>query len=504
MSSISNAIGLDRLSRISGYKISKGQFNRTSPNLPMNIVILGEANTNKQSGLSTAKVELTSSKEAITLFGGGSPIHQIMRILRPYGSDGVGAVPTFVLPLETPGTSTESSIDLDVTGTATANATHTVVVNGRRSVDFKSYDVSIESGDDEIAISAKIVAVINAVTSGVCSASTDGVSTVETTSKAKGTSSVYSLSIDTNGNDAGISYSTTATVAGTGDPDISDALELFGSDWHTIVINPYASKIGDLETFNGTPENATGRYAPTIFKPFIAMFGSSDSDKDNLIAITDASDRIEETTNALSVAPNSLSSNLEIAANYAYLFATIMDATPHLDISDNSLPDITTPESGDIGEMKNYNTRDVLVKDGCSTVDLESGAYVVQDFVTTYHPDGESPLQYSYGRNLVIDWNIKYGYDILEKLNVRDHVLVEDGQVVNVGIKSVSPKQWKAVLYDYFDDLAERGLIREPDFSKDSLLVQISETNPNRFETFFRYKRTGIARIESTDVEAGF
>ena len=134
---------------------------------------------------------------------------------------------------------------------------------------------------------------------------------------------------------------------------------------------------------------------------------------------------------------------------------------------------------------------------------LENGAYKVQDFVTTYHPDGESPLQYSYGRNLIIDWNIKYGYDVLEKQNVRDRVLIEDDQETNVDL-SVSPKQWKAILFDYFDSLSERGMIRDASFSKDSLNVQISTTNPNRFETFFRYKRTGLARIESTDVEAGF
>ena len=48
------------------------------------------------------------------------------------------------------------------------------------------------------------------------------------------------------------------------------------------------------------------------------------------------------------------------------------------------------------------------------------------------------------------------------------------------------------------------ALINEPKFSKESLQVGVSETNPNRFETFFRYKRIGIARIESTTVEAGF
>jgi hypothetical protein len=39
---------------------------------------------------------------------------------------------------------------------------------------------------------------------------------------------------------------------------------------------------------------------------------------------------------------------------------------------------------------------------------------------------------------------------------------------------------------------------------KDSILVGISATNPDRIETFFRYKRSGFVRIASTTAEAGF
>jgi hypothetical protein len=39
---------------------------------------------------------------------------------------------------------------------------------------------------------------------------------------------------------------------------------------------------------------------------------------------------------------------------------------------------------------------------------------------------------------------------------------------------------------------------------KDSIEVAISTTNPDRLETFFRYKRSGVARISSTVAEAGF
>jgi hypothetical protein len=161
------------------------------------------------------------------------------------------------------------------------------------------------------------------------------------------------------------------------------------------------------------------------------------------------------------------------------------------------------PADSLIGDMSDYNNRDLLVKIGCSTVTLENGAYVVQDLVTTYHPDGETPLQFAYPRNLNIDWNIKDGQTLLEDRNVRDHVIVLDGQVTDVR-RSVSPSQWKAVLFTYFEALAGDALIKDPDFSKSSLRVEINPNNPDRFDNFYRYKRTGTARIVSTDVEAGF
>ena len=53
-------------------------------------------------------------------------------------------------------------------------------------------------------------------------------------------------------------------------------------------------------------------------------------------------------------------------------------------------------------------------------------------------------------------------------------------------------------------DLSSRGLIVDTDFSTESTTVGISSTNPDRFETFFGYKRSGFGRVISTTAEAGF
>jgi phage tail sheath gpL-like len=506
MASISTAVGLERLSRVSGYKIKKGFFTNETQNLPQIIAVFGEANTANQSGLTATKREVTSAQEAAELYGYGSPIHSQMRILRPVSGDGVGGIPTIVFPQVSDAGASATEREWTVTGTATSNATHTVIVNGRYSIDFQTYAFSVVTGDTPTVVAGKIKDAINGVLGAPCTAAnTLGVVTI--TSKWEGaTSAELNIVIDFGSNSAGLSYSETDSTDGAGTVSLAASFAQFGDDWYTCVTNPYGeSKLADFESFNGFPDDnaPTGRYAGLIFKPFMAFFGSVLSDKDDIATITNDASRVNQVTNVLCPAPNSKGFTYEAVANVVTLFARIMQDSPHLDVNNKSYPDMPIPTDSNIGDMMDYNNRDFLIKKGSSTVILANGAYVIQDLVSTYHPEGEVPLQFNYCRNLNLDWNVKDSYTTLERLRLRDKTLVRDNQNVDVaGV--VKPKEWKAVVFDLFDDLAEKALINDPAFSKDSLLVQISSTNPNRFETFFRYRRTGIARIQSTDVEAGF
>lgn len=504
MSTISTAVGLERLSRVAGYKIKKGFFTNETPNLPQIIAVFGEANTANQSGLTVTKKEVTSAKEAAEEWGYGSPIHQQMRILRPSSGDGVGGIPTVVFPQLTAGGATATAREWTVVGTATGNATHTVIVNGRDGLDFQFYSFNVVSGDTATVVAGKLKDAINGVLSAPCSAAnTAGVVTI--TSKWKGiTSAELNIAVDFGDTAVGVTYTESASTDGTGVVSLAASLAQFGDTWYTCVTNPYgASQLAVLEAFNGNQEDADGRYAGLLFKPFMAYFGSRLDDKDDLVAITNAEARVEQTTNVICVAPLSKGFSCEAVANVVTLVARTFQDSPHLDVNNRPYSDMPTPTDGNYGDMMDYNNRDFLIKKGCSTVILDNGVYKVQDLVTTYHPDGETPLQYNYVRNLNLDWNVCDSYRILETIRLKDKTLVRDNQNVDVaGV--IKPKEWKAVVFDLFDDLAEKALINDPQFSKDSLLVQISTLNPNRFETFFRYKRTGVARIESTDVEAGF
>ena len=216
MGTLSTAVGEERISRTDGYNIKRGNFNTESPNLPQVIVILGEANTANQSGLTTAKVELTSAVEAADQFGYGSPIHRVMSILRPKSGDGVGGIPTFAFP-QLPDVSATATVRAwTVTGTATANATHTLIVNGRTTIDYQSYSFSVAVGDTPTVIAAKIATAINGVLGAPCSA-TSALAVVTATSKWKGlTSAQLHIEINSGSNAAGVTYSQTTSTNGAG------------------------------------------------------------------------------------------------------------------------------------------------------------------------------------------------------------------------------------------------------------------------------------------------
>lgn len=497
----SNAVGSERVSRIVGYTIAKGDFSTTSPNLPQRIAILAEANTANQSSLVTDGVEVTSAQQAGQLYGYGSPIHRIMSILRPSSGGVVGGIPTIVYAQAAAGGSAAKVMTATATGTATASGTHTLVISGRTGIAGVNYDINIVTGDTATQIATKAKDAINAVLGAPVSA-TSALGVVTATAKWTGlTSQDISITVDTNGTSLGVTWAVAQTTAGSGTPSVAAALDSFGANWNTIVINSYGTvtaTMAALEAYNGIPDpnTPTGRYTGIIMKPFIAITGST---AENPSSITDT--RLNDVTIAIAPAPLSAGLPMEAAANMAAIYARTAQDTPHKDVSSMYYLDMPTPVS--IGAMANYDNRDAIVKKGCSTVDLVGGRYQVQDFVTTYHPLGEVPPQFRYCRNLMLDFNIRFGYYLLEQINVVDHVIAADSDDVTASFV-VKPKQWKGIVSAYATDLAKRALIADVAFMQDSIVVSISGTNPDRLDTTFSYKRTGTARISATTATAGF
>jgi phage tail sheath gpL-like len=499
----SNAVTLDRISRIVGYKITKGNFNVSSPNLPQRIAILAEANEPYQANLSLLPQQITSSQQAGSLFGGGSPIHMIARILFGQSGDGIGGIPVYVYPqAKAPGAAAKL-LKITPVGVATANITHYVKIAGRDNVDGQYYAINILVGDNAAQVAQKIEDAIVAVYGAPVRADADAYEVI-LSSKWNGlTADGLSVTVDTNGNAAGMTYTVTSPQSGSGTPSIAGALAQFGTDWNTIVLNSYgleATTIAALMAFNGIPDptSPSGRYAGIIMKPFIAISGSVSDDPS---AITDAYPN--DVTIAVAPAPGSLALPMEAAANMTALFAVQAQNDVNLDVAGRSYPDMPVSPTWASASMATYTNRDAIVKKGCSTVNVVAGKYQVQDFVTTYHPAAEIPPQFRYCRNLNIDFNIRYTYYLQELIYVVDHSIANDDDTVTAN-NVVKPKTWKGQVDEMAIDLTLRGLIVDAPFMQASITVNIGTTNPDRLETFFRYKRSGYARILSTTGEAGF
>lgn len=497
MTAISTAVSLDRVSAIVGYEIKAVLEGIAAGNLPQRIAVLAESNNANQSGL-PEKLNFTSAAEVAEIFGYGSPAYLVARILRPFSGDKLGGIPTLIYPAAEAAAATATVITIGITGTATKTTTHLLKINGRTSVDGQVYSFVVETGDGAAEISQKMADAANAILG--C----PGTGTVVTndfvlTSKWNGVSSAeLNIEIDQQGEAAGITYTEDSKVNGAGVPSVSTALGLFGDDWNTLVINAIgadSNTLDALEAFNGTPGAGTGRYVATLFKPFTAFTGTVLSTLAGLSAITDA--RKNEVTNCLVPIPNSKAFTFEGAANAVFFYAKTAQDTPHTDPLGEIFNDV--PGVDNAGDFADVSKRDQIVKVGCSTVKLNSELFELVDLVTTSHPDSEpqTAVLYRWVRDWVVNMNIRYKYLLLEQINVIGKTILAD-RSQSTASDTISPVRWKSILFSLADQLEAEALIADAQFMKDSIQVQIGESNPNRFETTFRVQLTSTARVLST------
>lgn len=508
---ISTAVGLDRRSTIIGYQLAAGNFASTTPFLPQSILVIGQANSDKISGLTANEiVRLNTVKEVGDMYGYGSPMHRVMRILKPNGSDGVGGIPVFFGVQDDSGL-TASTKEITITGTATGASELEIMIGGRTFIDGKSLTVNIAVGDTPDVIMGNIRDAINNCTS--CEYSATFVSGTDTkvtcTSKFKGLNSNVSMALTLKSAGSGVTIATTV-AAGSGVATVTSTLDNIGDRWIPMVINTYSAVstavLSELQIYNGMPgDPSTGRYSGTIMKPFVAFTGVCSQAEIN--AWTGfAGGALNQNTNSAAPAFGSAGSCYEAAANVALLESVLANNNPSLDVIEKTMIDMPAPSVMSLANPT-YDQRDIYLKAGLSTCvfDASVSAYRIKDLITTYRVETEVEPSFRWVRDVYIDFNLKFAYYLVQETQVIGKVIIADNQAIpsaNAG-NVINTKVFKSLVLDLIDDMISKGLITDRDFTKASLQVEIDSTNPNRFNCRFDYKRTGIARISSTNVLAG-
>lgn len=495
---ISIAITSTRVSGISGYEVDISLAGIKAGNLPQRIDVFAEKASTHQTAPDF--ILTTSAYEVGTTYGFNSPQYAIARILRPKSGGKLQSIPTYFWGIDEAAGAVAKSKEIDVTVTATGNATHYLRINGRTSMDGVPYAFSIVTGDTPAVVAQKMVDVCDSVV-GCPVKATITSATVTFTAGWKGeTSNRVTVEVETNGSSIGTTYTDGDTVAGSGICNISGITGI-GDAWSTIIVNGLgntAGVLGYLETFNGNIESGTGRYEASVWKPFHAFTGSALSTLSTLSAAFGS--RGTEETNVICVAPNTECMDFEIAADYVYNFAPIAQDTPNLCVYGNPagkyLTNIISPKDGNIGEFGDSNMRDILVKAGFCTVKLTDGKYEMIDLVTTRnvpeYPQESMPYRWVRDNNII--FNMKYALKIYEDLYVKGKTIVGDTDTVSAS-NTISQSRYVSILdTKYFPDLIDRALIN----SYSGLLVGKGTTNPNRFETYFESTLTGVARVIST------
>lgn len=506
MTAISTAVTLDRVSAITGYEVKGSLEGITAGNLPQRVAILAESNTANQTGLPTS-LSFTSAKEVGAIAGYGSPAYLIARILRPRSGDKLGGIPTVWYPISEAAGATATAITIGITGTASKNVTHFIKLSGRSSVDGDVYSFVVEVGDGAAEISQKMVDAVNSVLGAPASGAVVADDAVFTSLWKGLTSAEMNIEIDVDGDAGGITYAEDSKTAGAGLADTADGTANFSDEWNTLVINavgPDAVTLSALEAFNGNINDKTGKYVSTVFKPAVYLFGNNALTTQSAISsLLDG--RKLEMTNVFCPAPNSKAFSFEAAANVAFVYALIAQNTPHKDPLYEYYNDM--PIGSDPGDFADSSKRDQIVKVGGSTVKVNSSKYQILDLVTTYHPDDEpqTAALFRWVRDLVgIDWNVKYKYTLLENIYVVGKTLIADNKLVGA-TETISAKRWKGIISKILSpSLQDEGISADSDYMNGTIQVQIGESNPNRFETTFKIKRTGVARVNSTTAETLF
>lgn len=494
---ISNAVDPTRISSVIGYALDKGTEGVTGGYLPQRIAIVAEANTANQAGLKT-KLVFTSAVDVAKEYGYGSPAHLAARRLR--GNNDVGGVGTVIYSVPEAGGAIAQEYTITVTGTPSKSATQNIIIAGV-TVGF-----TVNKTDTPAIILAAIKDAVNTninlpTIAGTVSATPD----MPLTAKWKGESSA-DITVEFSGEDVGLTFAAADSTSGAGSVLPSDALALFGNEWNTTVVNALkatATVLDAYEAYNGNSDTRNGRYNAENFKPFVTISGTVESDTATLIALTDS--RKNEQTNIVMPCPSALSLPLEIAAVAAFIYCPKVQRDPKLDIQDDILLGITGPQDQTVEDMNVYNNRDLIVKGGCSTVTFADGDYTVKDFVTTYHPDGEEPPQFRYVRDLAgIDFNVAYRTLFLDKAYILGKTILPDSNP-STDPEVIKPNDAKTVMIqNMIIPFADAGIFADSTYSVENVAVEIDGTNPNRLNFRIPYKRSGYARIISTNVVANF
>lgn len=154
-----------------------------------------------------------------------------------------------------------------------------------------------------------------------------------------------------------------------------------------------------------------------------------------------------------------------------------------------------------------YNERDSLLKAGISNLEpnISTNSYRIGDLITLYHPEGQKNPLFRYDRDITLLGNI--GYDLMAVFRNSDSwksiIIVSENLITN-NDAARTIKDVKAELDTRLRLYGKNAWIADVEQAINDSIVQLDDTNPNRFNINPNFELSGVGRIYDITNFVGF
>jgi len=496
MAIISTAVPTGAVASVFGNKFNYVNLREGLAGLPQVIAIFATFDPTKTAVVANEPIRIFTEVEAGEKFGFGFPAHLAARqVLRKSG-----IVPVFVFPIGEEGAAVAgagSILVVAATGASTSG-TISIYIGGQR------VPVTIAKGTTAADIQIAISAAINAAINLPVTAAVDGVEPSQSniTSKYKGaiandiTIAINLTEAEKDATPGDVTFTVTALSSGAGVPTVTGALNKFGDDWYTYIVNTFGTDTDVMDEF--ATFNEDERWDTLVNKFFRAFYGSVD-DLATITAITDA--RTLDRTNGAIASPSGYMLPLELAALAVGQMAARNQndpAQPYTGLLLDGL--VPAPPAS----QWTYAQRDSAIKSGCSTTILEDGVIKLEDIVMHYHRAGEEPPAFRWAVDIakLAEWAYNV-FLVFQGENWTGKILVDDTDIVN-NPNARRPRDATAEIFKLADGASFAAIITRPTFTKENTACSIDVANPNRLNITTLIVLSGATRIISLTTNFGF
>lgn len=396
-----------------GSAVKNVVFQPTAEVVPRKIVIVGTYDPTILTITDEVPVLVTSAADVGSQFGFGFMLHR----LALQAEAGAQGIETWIQPQSEEGSAVVAEGEIDFTGS-------TGVVAGTLALYIAGIRVPVT-----IATAATIEEIADAVVLAVAANPDLPVTAVKVavtfevtiTSKTLGPwGNDISITFDQLSTDVpvtGITVAVTDMASGTGLPDIQDALDGLGTGdaaneaFFTDFMHGYGQDTTTLDAIRdyvGAGNDFTGLYAKTVHRPFRTLNGDTVAGSAGLSALVVLGDgRKSDRANGTIAVPDSPNHPEEIAAQAMGHMARINNNRAEENYVGITLIGILPGDTADRW-TSDYDDRDTAVKAGISPTKVVSGAVLMQNVVSYYHPDNVPVTSNGYRsmRNISILQNI--------------------------------------------------------------------------------------------------